>query len=79
MVRPNIGPITYIEPVSTNAKAVGLDMAHEANRYAAAKQARDSGVARITGPIVLVQDEQHTPGFLFYAPFYRGGVYDSAC
>ena len=52
-------------------------MAHEVNRYAAAKHARDSGVARITGPIVLVQDEQHTPGFLFYAPFYRGGVYDS--
>ena len=70
-------PITCIEPVSTNAKAVGLDMAHETNRYTAAKKARDSGVAQLTGPIVLVQDAQQTPGFLFYAPFYRGGVYDS--
>ena len=70
-------PIGCIEPVSTNAKAVGLDMAHETNRYTAAKKARDSGVAQLTGPIVLVQDAQQTPGFLFYAPFYRGGVYDS--
>jgi signal transduction histidine kinase len=70
-------PITYIEPFSTNAKAVGLDMAHEANRYNAAKKSRDSGAAQLTGPIVLVQDAEHTPGFLFYAPFYQGGVYDS--
>ncbi len=68
-------PITYIEPLSANAKAVGLDMAHEANRYNAAKQARDSGAAQITAPIVLVQDAERTPGFLLSAPFYRGGVY----
>ena len=70
-------PITYIEPVETNAKAVGLDMAHEANRFAAAKQARDSGTAQFTGPITLVQDSQKTPGFLFYAPYYQGGTYAS--
>lgn len=66
-------PITYIEPVKGNEKAVGLDMAHETNRFAAAKRARDTGVAQITGPIVLVQDAEQTPGFLFYAPFYKGG------
>ena len=68
-------PITLIEPVSVNAKAVGLDMAHETNRYTAAKKARDTGEAQITGPIVLVQDSAKTPGFLFYAPFYSNGVY----
>ena len=57
-------PITYIEPVATNQKAVGLDMAHEANRYNAAKKARDTGTAQITGPITLVQDAQKTPGFV---------------
>jgi len=53
-------PISYVEPAEPNAAAVGLDMAHEA----------------ITGPIVLVKDEQSPPGFLFlqfagsvYAPF----------
>jgi signal transduction histidine kinase len=65
-------PITYIEPVSTNMKAVGLDMAFEANRYTGIKKARDSGLAQLTGPITLVQDDKKTPGFLFYAPFYEG-------
>ncbi len=63
-------PITYIEPEEINKKAVGLDMAHETNRFTAAKKSRDSGQAQITGPIILVQDAKRTPGFLFYAPFY---------
>ncbi|KIN65950.1 Periplasmic sensor signal transduction histidine kinase [Sulfitobacter noctilucicola] len=63
-------PITYIEPLNINAAAVGLDVAHEVNRRTAALAARDTGKAQITGPIVLVQDETSTPGFLFYVPFY---------
>lgn len=63
-------PITYIEPEESNFKAVGLDMAHEFNRYSAAQRAKESGLAQITGPIILVQDAQKTPGFLFYAPWY---------
>lgn len=63
-------PITYIEPEQDNAKAVGLDMAHEHNRYTAAKKSRNTGSAQITGPIVLVQDAQKTPGFLFFVPWY---------
>ena len=66
-------PISYIIPVEGNEKAVGLDMAHEQNRLAAAIKARDTGLAQITGPITLVQDAQKTPGFLFYAPFYADG------
>ena len=70
-------PITYVIPVRPNAKAVGLDMAHETNRFTAGRKARDTGLAQITGPITLVQDAAKTPGFLFYAPFYRGGRYES--
>ena len=70
-------PISYIEPLKGNERAVGLDMAHETNRYTAAKRARDTGDARITGPIVLVQDALKTPGFLFYAPYYEDGTYSS--
>lgn len=66
-------PISYVEPAAPNAAAVGLDMAHEQNRYDGIKRAREFGVAQITGPIVLVQDEQSTPGFLFFAPWYDGG------
>lgn len=64
-------PITYIEPVATNAAAVGLDMVHEMNRHKSLNKARDTATAQITGPIVLVQDETRTSGFLFFAPFYR--------
>lgn len=64
-------PITYIEPQAYNAQAVGLDMAHEENRYTAALKARDSGKSQITAPITLVQDKEKTPGFLFYAPYYQ--------
>jgi signal transduction histidine kinase len=64
-------PITYIEPQEINAKAVGLDVAHEINRFTAAMKARETGDAQITGPINLVQDDGNTPGFLFYAPYYR--------
>ncbi len=62
-------PISFIVPERTNKEAIGLDVAHENNRRSAGLASRDSGRARITGPITLVQDSGHTPGFLFYAPF----------
>ncbi len=65
-------PITSIQPVETNAAAVGLDMAFEANRYHGIDRARATGDAKMTGPIILVQDQGQTPGFLFYAPWYDG-------
>ena len=67
-------PITYIEPQQNNRQAVGLDMAHEQNRHSAALRARNTGEATITGPIILVQDAQQTPGFLFYAPWFSQGT-----
>jgi CHASE1-domain containing sensor protein len=64
-------PIIYIEPIANNYKAVGLDMAFEYNRRTAAHKARDTGTSQITGPIILVQDEKRTPGFLLYVPYYK--------
>ena len=66
-------PITYIVPTAGNEQAVGLDIAFEENRFRAATQSRETGNTQITGPIALVQDNQKTPGFLLYAPFYRNG------
>lgn len=70
-------PISFIEPEAVNAAAVGLDVAHERKRRTAALASRDTGESQITGPIVLVQDEGSTPGFLFYAPYYKGGPRDT--
>lgn len=67
-------PISYISPFVGNEKAVGLDVAHEENRYQAALRAKKTGLANITKAIVLVQDDKKTPGFLFYAPYYKGNL-----
>lgn len=72
--QPLYMPITFVEPEEVNAAAIGLDVAHELNRRTAALASRDTGTAQITGPIILVQDADSTPGFLFYAPFYRDGI-----
>lgn len=67
-------PITYVEPSGPNKTAIGLDMVFEKNRYTGIKKARDTGMAQLTGPIILVQDAKKTPGFLFYTPFYKDGA-----
>lgn len=66
-------PITFIEPVERNLQAVGLDIGFETNRRTAALAAAEFGQSRITGPIVLVQDDRRTPGFLFFTPFSVAG------
>ena len=78
-IRPNadIEPhyvIIYIEPVEENEPAIGLNIAFEPNRLQAANLSRDTGKAAITRRIVLVQDEQKTPGFLLLYPVYRDGM-----
>ncbi len=69
--RPDKFPIVYIEPEDINAKAIGLDIAYEMHRFEAAVKANQEKTAQITGPITLVQDNDQTPGFLFYAPYYQ--------
>ena len=66
--------IKYIEPIALNLPAIGLDIGFEENRRAAAESARDTGEARITKHVTLVQDEQKTPGFLMLRPVYRRGI-----
>ena len=63
-------PVVFIEPVENSLAAVGLDVAFENSRRTAALLVRDLGTAQISGPITLVQDHEHRPGFLFYAPYY---------
>ncbi|WP_083825623.1 CHASE domain-containing protein [Citromicrobium sp. JLT1363] len=66
--------IVAIEPQADNVEAIGLDIAFEKNRRAAARNARDTGRATITKRILLVQDETESPGFLLLRPLYRPGL-----
>jgi PAS domain S-box-containing protein len=63
--------IIYAEPVELNAAAIGLDLASEPRRRAAALTARDTAGPSITGRVTLVQDRKQGPGFLLFVPMYR--------
>lgn len=66
--------ITYIEPIELNGPAVGLNTGFEDNRLEAANVSRTTGAPAITRKIILVQDDQRTPGFLMLRPIYRAGA-----
>ena len=65
--------ITYIEPEATNRQALGLNIAFEENRKQAADLSKMTGKPAITKRVILVQDEEKTPGFLLLYPMYRDG------
>ncbi|WP_170162317.1 CHASE domain-containing protein [Caldimonas tepidiphila] len=67
--------ILFLEPLDQrNAAAIGYDMYSEAERRSAMAAARDSGQARASGKVMLVQeiDKEKQAGFLIYRPIYRG-------
>ncbi len=66
--------IQYIEPVAGNEPAIGLDIASEEHRRAAALRSMRTGRATMTEPIKLVQTGNLGPGFLIMLPVYRPGA-----
>lgn len=66
--------ITYLEPLSLNLPAIGLDLAVEPNRKMAADLAVDTGELTISKSITLVQDNTKAKGFLIYYPLYNEGL-----
>ncbi len=74
--RPESFPIEFVEPFTArNLRAFGYDMFAETQRREAMSLARDTGLPALTGRVTLLQDDtgHRTPGFLLYAPLYRGG------
>lgn len=67
--------IQYVEPAEGNRAAIGLDIASETSRREAAQSSIQSGAARITGPITLVQAMgKPQQSFLVLMPIFRGEV-----
>jgi PAS domain S-box-containing protein len=67
--------IQLIEPFATNAAAVGLDIASEINRKAAADLAVQTNAPAITAPITLVQAEGRSQtSFLLLLPIFQSGA-----
>jgi signal transduction histidine kinase/FixJ family two-component response regulator len=63
-------PVHYVEPVDGNEQALGIDLASSPERWAALEQARDTGRAVATAPLVLAQDGGGRYGVLLALPVY---------
>ena len=67
--------VELIAPQAGNEPAIGLDIASDRSRREAAVAAMESGKARITTPITLVQAPEKTArGFQILLPVYAAGL-----
>jgi PAS domain S-box-containing protein len=62
--------IQYMDPLQSNVRALGVDIASEPSRRRAAEEAMRSGEPMLTAPIALVQDGGEQQSFLMLLPFY---------
>ncbi|MDD8059596.1 CHASE domain-containing protein [Shewanella sp. ER-Te-42B-Light] len=70
--------VQYIYPQLSNDESIGLDIASESNRRAAAISASISGEATLSAPITLVQEEgKERRGFLILLPIYNTPLVDN--
>jgi len=68
--RADYFPVTFIEPLAENRRAVGYDVSSETLRNSAMQVARDQGSATLTAPLALIQDKVQKTGMLLFYPVY---------
>ncbi len=71
--RDSYFPVTFVEPLRGNEKALGFDLGSNPARRQALAKARDAGKQVATSRIRLVQETGQQFGFLLFQPIYRGG------
>ena len=74
---PDYYPVFYLEPsTSRNQKALGYDAFSDPVHRDAMAMARDDARPKMTGKVVLVQEEvaEDQASFLMYYPLYEGGA-----
>ncbi|WP_404356595.1 EAL domain-containing protein [Methylotuvimicrobium sp. KM1] len=65
-------PITFLEPLEGNEKALGYDIFVNPIASSAVENARDRGVPAVTGKLKLVQDgHADKSGIVIYSPVYE--------
>jgi signal transduction histidine kinase/sensor domain CHASE-containing protein len=65
-------PVYYIEPLAGNEAALSYDLASNPARHEALYAARDTGDARATSRIILVQETANEWAVLIFVPVYHG-------
>ena len=63
-------PVTYVEPLVGNERALGFDLGSSATRLKALEKARDTGRQVATARITLVQETGRQFGFLLFHPIF---------
>ncbi|WP_168224839.1 CHASE domain-containing protein [Rhodoferax aquaticus] len=65
--------VKYIEPLSSNLAALGLDLGSEPQRRAAAERAIATGEATVSGALTLVQDDRKQAAVVLFTPIFAKG------
>lgn len=67
-------PTYYVEPYVGNEKVLGFDLASNPRRMSTLMEARDTGQAKATASIRLIQETENQRGFLTMVPIYEGAI-----
>ncbi len=67
-------PVYFIEPLASNAAALGFDLGSDAERLSALNRARDLAQPVATAPIRLTQCPDNQAGLLVLLPVYAGNA-----
>jgi len=63
-------PITYVQPLKLNQRALGFDVGSNPVALKALEKARDTGKTAIAEPLQLIQDTEKKAGVVVYSPVY---------
>lgn len=69
--RADYVPVSYVEPLAGNERALGYDVASDPVRFEALTRARDSGKPTATGWINLAHGTERHPAIVVFLPVYR--------
>ncbi len=64
-------PVYYVEPYSSNEKAIGLNLNSNTRRRQALEYSRDNNIMVATERITLIQETAHQYGILIFYPIYN--------
>ncbi|MBV1959602.1 MAG: CHASE domain-containing protein, partial [Pseudomonadales bacterium] len=72
-IRNEYFPISYLEPIKGNERAIGFNILSNPLAKEAAIRARDSGMLAITSPLQLIQATPGRLNYVMYLPIYKKG------
>jgi signal transduction histidine kinase/CHASE1-domain containing sensor protein/ActR/RegA family two-component response regulator len=67
-------PVYYVAPQDGLEHILGFDLGSDPTRLATMEQARDTGLAAVTGPVTLIQSPTGAKGALIFTPIYDSSV-----